>query len=39
MNIQKFENAFNLWMDNYINHPEDFTREFQSVVKHLGEKS
>jgi len=38
--VEKTElvDAFNKWMDNYINHPEDFRREFQSIVQHLEEK-
>lgn len=30
--------AFNRWMDDYINHPEKFEAEHQSIMRHLEEK-
>ena len=30
--------AFNKWMDEYTNHPERFSRHWQSVCQHLEEK-
>lgn len=31
--------AFNSWMDEYINHPERFEREWEAVVTFLKERS
>ena len=38
MNKKVIARAFNLWMDKYINHPEQFSHDFETVVKHLEEK-
>lgn len=30
--------AFNRWMDDYINHPEKFEAEHQTILCHLKER-
>ena len=30
--------GFNTWMDNFINNPEEFAREFKSVEDHRKER-
>jgi GrpB-like predicted nucleotidyltransferase (UPF0157 family) len=38
MNKQKLAAAFNEWMRRYIEHPEQFLREFQTVKEFLKEQ-
>ena len=30
---------FNVWMDEYINHPEKFDLDWQTVLEHVTEKA
>jgi len=39
MKKEKMVAGFNAWMDEYINHPEKFNRRWESIRKHLSEKS
>lgn len=33
-----FAKAFNAWMDEYINHPELFTKHYENEMQHLKER-
>lgn len=37
--MKKWADAFNCWMDEYINNPEAFQTTTRSVLKHLEEKA
>ncbi len=39
MERNRLVQLFNAWMQKYIDHPEDFDAEFQSVVGYLKDKN